>query len=165
MAPTAKDPPFVPDVAAPPFIVNHGLEEVAVQVSVPVPLLVTLTAWLEGLAPPCIAENDKVAGFLRITAGDDVVGATVEVVGVSNWVNPGIDEDSFCMPRPLVDPAPDGEEPAAAMPEKDDEEGVDVVGLERAPASDRELVVVVAEVLVGVTVFEVVPVRVVEPLL
>ncbi|HKY71663.1 MAG TPA: hypothetical protein VJL88_07065, partial [Nitrospira sp.] len=71
--------------------------------------------------------------------------------------------DNFCRPRPLVDVPPDVDEPAAAMPDKADEvEDVVVVGLETAPASDSELVVVVVEVLVGVLVLDVVPVRIVE---
>jgi len=49
--PTTNDPLFVPDAAAPPFIVSHGTEEAAVQLSVPEPLLVMVTVWLDGLAP------------------------------------------------------------------------------------------------------------------
>ena len=51
LTPTANDPLFVPDAAAPPFIVSHGTEEAAVQLSVPEPLLVMVTVWLDGLAP------------------------------------------------------------------------------------------------------------------
>lgn len=43
LAPTENDPLLLPDAALPPFIVNQGIEEVAVQVSVPEPLLVTVT--------------------------------------------------------------------------------------------------------------------------
>ena len=103
---------------------------------------------------------------LRLMVGvGDVVGVMVDVVGVRSWVSPGIAVERFCMPRPLVNaPPPDVDEPAAAMPDTA-EEDVDLVGLERAPASDRELVVVVIEVLVGVLVLDVVPVRIVELLL
>jgi hypothetical protein len=52
LAPTENDPLLVPEAAAPPLIVSHGIEEVAVQLSVPAPLFVTVTVWLEGLVPP-----------------------------------------------------------------------------------------------------------------
>ena len=42
LAPTENDPLLVPEAAVPPFIVSQGMEEVAVQVSVPEPLLVTV---------------------------------------------------------------------------------------------------------------------------
>ena len=97
-----------------------------------------------------------------MTGAVDVVGATVDVVGVSSWVSPGMAVDNFCRPRPLVELPPDVDEPAPAMPDKGDEvEDVVVVGLETAPASDNELAVVVVEVLVGVLVLDVVLVRVV----
>jgi hypothetical protein len=64
------------------------------------------------LALPCIAENDIEAGSRPITGVEDVVGATVDVVGVKSWVSPGIAVESFCRPRPLVDaPAGDTDEP------------------------------------------------------
>jgi hypothetical protein len=110
--------------------------------------------------------NEKLVALRLMVGVDVVVDVTVDVVGVSSWVSPGMDEDNFCMPRPLVELPPEMDEPAAAMPDNGDEveEVVVVVGLERAPASERELVVVVVEVLVGVLVLDVVPVRVV-PLL
>lgn len=43
LAPTENEPLFVPDTEAPPLTVNQGTEEVAVQLSVPEPLLVTVT--------------------------------------------------------------------------------------------------------------------------
>ena len=51
LTPTANDPLFVPDATAPPFTHSQGTEEAAVQLSVPEPLLVTVTVWLDGLAP------------------------------------------------------------------------------------------------------------------
>ena len=42
LAPTENDPLFVPEAALPPFTVSQGIEEVAVHVSVPEPLLVTV---------------------------------------------------------------------------------------------------------------------------
>jgi hypothetical protein len=43
LAPTANDPVFVPDAPAPPLTVSHGTDEAAVQLSVPLPLFVTMT--------------------------------------------------------------------------------------------------------------------------
>ena len=51
LAPTENDPLLVPEAPVPPFIVSQGIEGVAVQGSVPEPLLVTVTVWLGGLAP------------------------------------------------------------------------------------------------------------------
>ena len=50
LAPTENAPLLVPDAAAPPFIVSQDAEEVAVQLSVPEPLLETVTVWPDGLA-------------------------------------------------------------------------------------------------------------------
>ena len=51
LAPTENDPLLVPEAATPPLIVSQGIDEAAVQLSVPDPLLVTVTVWLAGLAP------------------------------------------------------------------------------------------------------------------
>jgi len=51
LAPTLNDPVFVPDAAEPPFIFSQAAVDVAVQLSVPVPLFVIVTNWLAGLAP------------------------------------------------------------------------------------------------------------------
>jgi hypothetical protein len=111
------------------------------------------------LLPPWIPENEKFVALRLMVGAEDVVGATVDVVGVSSWVSPGMVVNNFCRPRPLLELPAAMDEPAAAMPDKGDEVAVVDVGLERAPASDKELVVVVV-VLVGV-LLEVVPVRVV----
>lgn len=51
-APTENDPALVPDAAAPPLTVNQAAEDVAVQLSVPAPLLLTATVWPDGFTPP-----------------------------------------------------------------------------------------------------------------
>jgi hypothetical protein len=51
LAPTENDPLLVPEAAEPPFIVSQGMEDAAVQLSVPEPLLVTVAVWLDGFAP------------------------------------------------------------------------------------------------------------------
>ena len=43
VAPTKTDPLLVPDPVAPPLIVSQGVEDVAVQLRVPEPLLVIVT--------------------------------------------------------------------------------------------------------------------------
>lgn len=51
LAPTVNEPLFVPDAAPPPLIVSQETEDVAVHVSVPDPLFVTVATWLDGLLP------------------------------------------------------------------------------------------------------------------
>jgi hypothetical protein len=85
-----------------------------------------------------------------------VEGATVIVViGVSIWLSPGIDEDSFSTPRPLDLLPPWLDELGAATPDRDEKlDDVDVVGLENAPPSESDVVVVVVDVF-GITVSDV----------
>ena len=69
-------------------MVNQLTEEVAVQVSVPEPLFVTMTAWLGGFTPFCTAENDSKAGFRAMIGvdrggGGDIGGGVADgVAGV-----------------------------------------------------------------------------------
>ena len=99
------------------------------------------------------------AGFLPITGVEDVVVALVVVVGVSNWFRPGMEAESFCIPRPPDELPPVPDEPGAATPAIGERlDDVDVVGLEKAPANDDDVVVVVAEVFAGATVLDVVEV-------
>ena len=85
-------------------------------------------------------------------------GAAVVVVGANTWVNPGISEDNFCTPRPLVvELLPELDEPGAASP--DNGVGLDEVkgvGLDAAPTNERDVVgaVVVVDVFAGATVFD-----------
>ena len=103
LAATENDPLFVPEAAELPFTVNQEMEEVAVQVSVPEPPLVTVTVWPEGFVPPCIAENESEAGLRPMTGLEGAVGAAVAVsVVVSTWVSPGMAVESCCIPRPLL---------------------------------------------------------------
>ena len=114
-----------------------------------------------------MAENEMEAGFRPMTGVADVVvvGATVVVGDVSIWFSPGIEAESFCMPRPLDELPPVVDEPGAATPDSADRpDDVDVVGLEKAPANDDDVVVVVVEVFAGATVLDVVEFRVVDSL-
>ena len=171
LAPTANDPPLTPDAAAPPFIVSQGTEEVAVQFSVPEPLLVTVTAWLDGAAPFWTAENEIVAGLRTITGvngAEGVEGETVAVVGARSCVNPGIAADSVFIPRPLLEFPPLLDEPGTATLERADEpDNVEEVGLETAPTAEMDVVdvVVVMDDFTGATVVDVAEFRTVASLL
>jgi hypothetical protein len=158
LAPTAKDPLLVPDAAAPPFTVSQGTDEVAVQLSVPDPLLVTVTVWLDGAAPFWIAENEMEAGLRAITGVKGVEDETVAVVGLRSSVNPGIVADSFFIPRPLLEPPPPLEEPGAATPAREVvPDDVGEIELKRPPATARDVVdvVVVRDDFVGAMVLDV----------
>ena len=108
------------------------------------------------------------AGFRAITGVNGAEDETVDVVGVSSWVNPGIQADSFFIPRPFVEFPPALDEPGTATADRDDRPGnVEEVGLDRAPASEKDVVdvVVVIEDFAGALVLELVGLRVVASLL
>ena len=46
-----------------------------------------------------MAENEMEAGFRAITGVNGVEDETVDVVGVSSWVKPGIAADTGCRHR------------------------------------------------------------------
>jgi hypothetical protein len=75
------------------------------------------------------------AGFRAITGGVGVDVVVVGVVGVSNWVKPGIDEDSLFIPRPLSEVPPWFDDVGAATADTE----VEAVGLGTAPANDRDV--------------------------
>ena len=78
--------------------------------------------------------------------GVDGAGAeTVDVVvGVSNWVRPGMAVERVFIPRPPFEFPPALDDPGAATPAMGDGlDDVDEVGLERAPASESDVVGVV----------------------
>ena len=108
------------------------------------------------------------AGFRAITGVTGAEGgATVDVVGVSSWVNPGIAADNCFIPRPLVEFPPALDEPGTATADRDDEpDNVEETGLDRAPASERDVVgvVVVRDEFAGATVLDVAELRPVAPL-
>ena len=107
------------------------------------------------------------AGFRPMTGVNGAEDETVDVVGVSSWVNPGIAADNFFIPRPLVESlTPD--EPDTATPARDDvPDNVEEVGLDRAPASEKDVVdvVVVIDDFTGAMVLDVVGLRAVASLL
>jgi hypothetical protein len=106
------------------------------------------------LTPPCIAENEIEAGF-RAMLG--VEGGTAAVGGDSSWARPGIAADNVFIPRPLAELPPLLVEPGAATPATGDVlDKVDEVGLERAPASESDVVgvVTVLDAFAGTTVLD-----------
>ena len=115
-----------------------------------------------------MAENEMDAGFRAITGVTGAEGDTVDVVGVSSWVNPGIAEDNFFIPRPSMEFPPALDEPGAATPDRDDvPDNVEEAGLDRAPASEKDVVgvVVVIDDFAGATVLDVAEPRAVASLL
>src|SRR5215467_15199146 len=80
-APTVNVPLFVPDAAEAPFRLSQAAVDAAVQLRVPVPVLVMVTDWLVGLAPFCTAEKLINDGF-RPILGIDVGVGVMDVVGV-----------------------------------------------------------------------------------
>ena len=115
-----------------------------------------------------MAENEMDAGFRAITGVNGAEDETVDVVGVSSWVNPGIAEDNFFIPRPLVEFPPALDEPGTATADRDDgPDSVGEAGLDSAPASERDVVGVVVVIVdfVGATVLDVAELRAVASLL
>ena len=153
------------------MMVNHAVEEVADQLRVPEPLLVTVTVWLDGFVPPWIDENDMDAGLRPMTGvegGEEVIVVEEVDVGSINWVRPGMAVESLFIPRPPLEFPPLLEEPGTATAETGPEpDETDVVGLETAPVNDRDVAgaVVVVDVGFGVTAVDAVELWAVESVL
>ena len=114
-----------------------------------------------------MAENEMDAGFRPMTGVNGAEDETVDVVGVCSWGNPGIAADNFFIPRPLVESLT-ADEPDTATPARDDvPDNVEEVGLDRAPASEKDVVdvVVVIDDFTGAMVLDVVGLRAVASLL
>ena len=167
LAATENDPLFVPDAAELPLIVNQDTEDVAVQLSVPEPPLVTVTVWPDGFVPPCIAENESAAGLRPMTGLEAVGDACAAVAGVSIWLNPGMAVDNCCIPRPLLVLSWIDEPGAATAANGNALEGVPAegVGLKVAPNDSDVAAVVTDVVFVGATVVGVLGLSAVESLL
>ena len=102
------------------------------------------------------------AGFRPMTGVNGAEDETVDVVGVSSWVNPGIAADNFFIPRPSMEFPPALDEPGTATPDRDEgPDNVEEVGLDRAPASERDVVgvVVVIDDFAGAMVLDVAELR------
>lgn len=158
---------------------NHATDVEAFQLRVPVPELLMLMVCDDGFVPPCVPENVRVVGarpmlgFGAITGVEGVEevveGAGVVVVAaVSKSVRPGMAVDSLVIPRPPLEFLPLADDPGAATADTGaDPDERDVVGLETAPAKDRDVAgaVVVVDVDFGATAVDAVEVRAVESLL
>ena len=57
---TITTPLFVPDAR---LSVIHGALSVAVQLSVPLPVLLMFSVWVAGLAPLCVAVKERLVGL------------------------------------------------------------------------------------------------------
>jgi hypothetical protein len=60
--------------------VNQAALSLAVQLSVPPPVLLMLKVWVAGLAPPCVAVKERFVGLTPMAGGTGAV-ATVNVTG------------------------------------------------------------------------------------
>ena len=74
----------VPDAG---LTVNQAALSLAVQVKVPPPVLLTLTVWVAGLAPPWVATKERLVGLAPIAGGTEAA-ATVKVTGTVTGVTP-----------------------------------------------------------------------------
>ena len=84
--PAVKEPVLALNVTA-PFPVpeaglndNHAALSLAIQLSVPPPVLAILKVWVAGLAPPCVAVKVKLVGLAPMVGGTGAV-VTVNVTG------------------------------------------------------------------------------------
>ena len=94
--------------------VNHAALSLADQVSVPPPVLLMLSVWAAGLAPPCWAVKERLVGLAPIAGLTEITGAEG---GEINCANPGISAANLLIDRPPALPLPEAEElpaPAAA---------------------------------------------------
>ena len=76
--------------------VNQAALSLALQLKVPPPVLLMLTVWVAGLAPPCVAVKAKLAG-LALMAGGTEAAVTVNVTGTVTVVAPV----AVCVIKPL----------------------------------------------------------------
>ena len=81
---TVMAPLPVPEVGEAASQVVLGL---ALQLSVPPPVLLMVTVWVVGLAPPCWAVKDRLVGLAPI-AGGTGEALTVKVTGTVTGVTP-----------------------------------------------------------------------------
>ena len=81
LAVTASEPGPVPEAGE---TESHGTALDAFQLNVPVPVLLILTVWLEGLVPPCVAKKVRLVGVRPMvgTNGAVSVNVTMTVCGV-----------------------------------------------------------------------------------
>jgi hypothetical protein len=104
--------PFpVPDAGE---IVSQAALLMAVQLSVPPPVLLILKVCAVGLPPPCWAVKARLVGLAPIAGLTETTGTEA---GESNCVNPGISAANLLIVRPPVYPFPEVDDllpPAAA---------------------------------------------------
>lgn len=94
--------------------VNQVALSLALQLKVPPPVLLMVTIWVVGLAPPCWAVKDRLVGLAPIAGLTELTGTEG---GDSNCVKLGISAANRRIVRPPPPPLPEEEEvlpPAAA---------------------------------------------------
>ncbi|HSL04641.1 MAG TPA: hypothetical protein VK901_14025 [Nitrospiraceae bacterium] len=94
--------------------VNHVAVSLAVQLNVPPPVLLMVTVWVAGLAPPWVAANETLVGLAPMAG---LIGTPGAEGGVISCANPGISAANLRIDRPPALPLPEEEElpaPAAA---------------------------------------------------
>src|SRR5215831_15222028 len=67
--------------------VSHAALSLAVQLKVPLPVLLRLTVWAAGVLPPCCAVKDRLVGVAPI-AGGTGAAVTVKLTGTMTGVAP-----------------------------------------------------------------------------
>ena len=99
----------VPEVG---LSVNQAAVSLADQLSLPPPVLLMVTVWVAGLAPPWVAAKERLVGLVPIVGLIESVGAAG---GEINCANSGISAANFLIDRPLALLLPEVEElPACA---------------------------------------------------
>ena len=87
--------------------VNQAALSLADQVKIPPPVLLMITVWVVGLAPPWVATKERLVGLAPIAGGTET---TETEGGEVNCANPGISAANLRIDRPPAPPPPDVEE-------------------------------------------------------
>ena len=94
--------------------INQPALSLALQLKVPLPVLLMLRVWAMGSSPPCWAVKDRLAGLVPIAGMTKITG---DEGGEVNCVNPGISAANLLIVRPPPKTIPEVDEllaPAAA---------------------------------------------------
>jgi hypothetical protein len=86
---------------------NHAALSFALQLKVPLPVLLMLKVWPVGLLPPCWAVKERLVGLAPIAGLTESTGTEV---GEINSSNPGISAANFRIDRPPPPPFPGEDE-------------------------------------------------------
>src|SRR5574341_715911 len=114
--------------------VNHAAWSLADQLSVPPPVLLTLRAWVAGLAPPWVAAKAKLVGLAPKAGGTGAGGDDDDDGGLTSCVSPGISAVRRDIERPAAGVVAPLEEfvegaPASEVDPSNELRGIVVLGL------------------------------------